>query len=60
MYAIRSYYEEYPHDGKEYHIQVEDLGTDSACLEVRVTTRFGNSASQATVSACNSVGRYSS
>jgi len=26
----------YPHDGKEYHIQVEDLGTGSACLEVRV------------------------
>lgn len=26
----------YPHDGTDYHIQVEDLGTDAACLEVRV------------------------
>ena len=24
------------HEGKQYHIQVEDLGTQSACLEVRV------------------------
>jgi hypothetical protein len=26
----------YPHEGKDYHIQVEDLGTGPACLEVRV------------------------
>jgi hypothetical protein len=26
----------YEHDGKEYHIQAEDLGTDQACYEVRV------------------------
>ena len=24
------------HDGKEYHIQAEDLGVDQACFEVRV------------------------
>jgi hypothetical protein len=26
----------FAHEGKDYHIQVEDLGTGSACLEVRV------------------------
>ena len=26
----------YAHEGKQYHIQVEDLGVDQACLEVRV------------------------
>ena len=24
------------HEGKEYHIQAEDLGVDQACIEVRV------------------------
>jgi hypothetical protein len=26
----------YEHDGKEYHLQAEDLGLDHACFEVRV------------------------
>jgi hypothetical protein len=26
----------FPHDGKDYHIQVEDLGQDLASFEVRV------------------------
>ena len=26
----------YAHEGKQYHIQVEDLGVDQACFEVRV------------------------
>ena len=26
----------FTHEGKEYHIQVEDLGVDKACVEVRV------------------------
>jgi hypothetical protein len=26
----------HPHDGKEYHVQAEDLGVESACFEVRV------------------------
>jgi hypothetical protein len=26
----------YEHDGREYHLQAEDLGTDLACYEVRV------------------------
>jgi hypothetical protein len=26
----------YEHAGREYHLQVEDLGTDQACFEVRV------------------------
>ena len=26
----------FAHEGKEYHIQAEDLGVDRACLEVRV------------------------
>jgi hypothetical protein len=26
----------YPHDGKNYHLQAEDLGVEQACFEVRV------------------------
>ena len=26
----------YEHEGKQYHIQAEDLGIDQACFEVRV------------------------
>jgi hypothetical protein len=26
----------FPHAGKEYHIQAEDLGLEQACFEVRV------------------------
>ena len=26
----------FPHDGKDYHLQAEDLGLDQACFEVRV------------------------
>jgi len=26
----------YEHDGKQYHIQAEDLGLEQACFEVRV------------------------
>jgi len=26
----------YEHDGKQYHLQAEDLGTEAACFEVRV------------------------
>jgi hypothetical protein len=26
----------YEHEGKQYHIQAEDLGVDQACFEVRV------------------------
>ena len=26
----------YEHDGREYHIQAEDLGVEQACFEVRV------------------------
>jgi hypothetical protein len=26
----------YPHDGKDYHLQAEDLGVEQACFEVRV------------------------
>ena len=26
----------YEHDGKEYHLQAEDLGLEQACFEVRV------------------------
>jgi len=26
----------YPHDGKEYHLQAEDLGVEQASFEVRV------------------------
>jgi hypothetical protein len=26
----------YEHDGREYHLQVEDLGVEEACFEVRV------------------------
>jgi hypothetical protein len=26
----------FPHDGKDYHLQAEDLGTDQACFEARV------------------------
>jgi hypothetical protein len=26
----------YEHDGKQYHIQAEDLGVEQACFEVRV------------------------
>jgi hypothetical protein len=26
----------YEHDGREYHVQTEDLGTDEKCFEVRV------------------------
>jgi hypothetical protein len=26
----------YPHDGKDYHLQAEDLGLEQACFEVRV------------------------
>jgi hypothetical protein len=26
----------FPHDGREYHIQCEDLGTEQATFEVRV------------------------
>lgn len=26
----------FPHGGKDYHLQVEDLGVAQACLEVRV------------------------
>jgi hypothetical protein len=26
----------YQHEGKQYHIQAEDLGVDQACFEVRV------------------------
>ena len=26
----------YEHEGKQYHIQVEDLGAEQACFEVRV------------------------
>ena len=26
----------FPHDGRDYHIQAEDLGTEQACFEVRV------------------------
>jgi hypothetical protein len=24
------------HDGKQYHVQAEDLGTEQACFEIRV------------------------
>jgi hypothetical protein len=26
----------YEHDGKQYHVQAEDLGLEQACFEVRV------------------------
>ncbi len=26
----------YEHDGREYHVQTEDLGTEEKCFEVRV------------------------
>jgi hypothetical protein len=26
----------YEHDGREFHLQAEDLGVDQACFEVRV------------------------
>jgi hypothetical protein len=26
----------YQHDGREYHVQTEDLGTEARCFEVRV------------------------
>lgn len=26
----------YEHDGREFHLQAEDLGVDEACFEVRV------------------------
>jgi hypothetical protein len=26
----------YEHEGKEYHVQAEDLGSEQACFEVRV------------------------
>lgn len=29
----------YEHDGKQYHIQAEDLGLEQACFEVRVYDR---------------------
>ena len=29
----------YEHDGREYHIQAEDLGVEAACFEVRVYDR---------------------
>lgn len=29
----------FPHEGRDYHIQAEDLGIDKACFEVRVYDR---------------------
>jgi hypothetical protein len=26
----------FPHDGREFHLQAEDLGVEQACFEVRV------------------------
>lgn len=29
----------YEHDGKQFHVQAEDLGVDQACFEIRVYER---------------------